>query len=292
MEFAHLSPKKLIDEPISELKDAIKAKKAPEPTRTTCHKKDFEILPDSPAEECIHVIVEPPASTATSNREQELLDQVASLQALLNKSVHGTPKRTKGFKWTVNIEHATLDVLKNSIRAINQTPALENDGAVLNMLNESGNTPRNDQDLREMLQVFVTKSSFKFTVLIETSSKPSNEWTFPKCEKSKAVVKHLMAELKTSSRCYSPRQECRPTGRVLGVIEVKKEDFMKGFAQASVQMESTLSRKRKADEIDDGRSIDRVFGIVTDASEWWKGPRSYCLVVGGGAKADGSFSKW
>ncbi|CAG8679696.1 uncharacterized protein OCT59_003923 [Rhizophagus irregularis] len=28
--------------------------------------------------------------------------------------------------------------------------------------------------------------------------------------------------------------ECRPTGRILGVVEVKKEDFMKGFAQASV----------------------------------------------------------
>ena len=47
--------------------------------------------------------------------------------------------------------------------------------------------------------------------------------------------------------------ECRSTGRVLGIIEVKKEDFMKGFAQASVQMESTLSRKRKADEIDNGQ---------------------------------------
>ncbi|CAG8736010.1 16410_t:CDS:1, partial [Funneliformis caledonium] len=33
--------------------------------------------------------------------------------------------------------------------------------------------------------------------------------------------------------------ECRSTGRILGVIEVKKEDFMKGFAQMSVQMEST-----------------------------------------------------
>ena len=44
---------------------------------------------------------------------------------------------------------------------------------------------------------------------------------------------------------------------------------MKGFAQASVQMESTLSRKRKADEIDNGQDVDRVFGIVTDASEWY-----------------------
>jgi hypothetical protein len=36
-----------------------------------------------------------------------------------------SPKRTKGFKWTVNIEHATLEGLKNSIRAMYQTPALE-----------------------------------------------------------------------------------------------------------------------------------------------------------------------
>ena len=42
---------------------------------------------------------------------------------------------------------------------------------------------------------------------------------------------------------------------------------MKGFAQASVQMESTLTRKRKADEIE--QELDKVFGIVTDASEWY-----------------------
>ena len=44
---------------------------------------------------------------------------------------------------------------------------------------------------------------------------------------------------------------------------------MKGFAQASVQMESTLTRKRKVDEINNGQDVDRVFGIVTDASEWY-----------------------
>jgi hypothetical protein len=60
--------------------------------------------------------------------------------------------------------------------------------------------------------------------------------------------------------------ECRSTGRILCVIE---EDFMKGFAQATVQMELTLSRKRKADEIDNGQDVDGVFGIVTDASEWY-----------------------
>ena len=53
-------------------------------------KKISKYFPDSPAEEHIHVLVEPPASNTASNREQELLDQVASLQALLKKSTHGT----------------------------------------------------------------------------------------------------------------------------------------------------------------------------------------------------------
>ena len=43
-----------------------------------------------------------------------------------------SPRRTKSFKWTVKIEHATLKGLKNSICAMYPTPALENDGAELN----------------------------------------------------------------------------------------------------------------------------------------------------------------
>ncbi|PKK68467.1 hypothetical protein RhiirC2_750151 [Rhizophagus irregularis] len=72
-----------------------------------------------------------------------------------------------------------------------------------------------------MLQSLVSKNNLRFTVFIETPSKSFNEWTFPKVcelyglsddsnpntpfscgyadlssEKSKAVVKHLMVELK------------------------------------------------------------------------------------------------
>ena len=63
----------------------------------------------------------------------------------------------------------TLEGLKNSIHVINLTPALKNDGAVLNVLNNSKKySPQNDQDLREILQLFMAKSSFKFTVVIDT----------------------------------------------------------------------------------------------------------------------------
>ena len=65
-------------------------------------KKVSKYFPVSPAEEHIHVLVELPASTATSDEVlelrkqlasmQELLEEVTSLQALLNKSTHGTYK--------------------------------------------------------------------------------------------------------------------------------------------------------------------------------------------------------
>jgi len=134
-------------------------------------------------------------------------------------------------------------------------------------------------------------------------------------EKSKAVVKHLMAELelrkKTTplvlayeatksiySYCYLasgvslfennfkivPEKlvkghngqgnldlaiECRSTGRIAGLVEVKRDDFKQGIAQATVQMESSLTcRKRKASEIDK-YDMDIVWGIVTDAEKWY-----------------------
>ncbi|PKB97236.1 hypothetical protein RhiirA5_506297 [Rhizophagus irregularis] len=137
-------------------------------------------------EEHIHVLVDPPPSTAISSREQELLDRIALLEKSLSKSTHVfdvviKPKRVKTFKWTVNIEHATLEGLKNFIRGTCPTPALENDGAVLNILNDEGKyLPMNDQDLRELLQVFVSKKNLKFTVTVETPSKAFSDWTFPK----------------------------------------------------------------------------------------------------------------
>ncbi|CAG8772162.1 8976_t:CDS:2, partial [Funneliformis caledonium] len=49
---------------------------------------DRRVLVRETAKRNIHVIVEPPMSTATSSREQELLDRIASLEESLNKSVH------------------------------------------------------------------------------------------------------------------------------------------------------------------------------------------------------------
>src|ERR1044072_7419733 len=44
---------------------------------------------EKPPKKHIHVLVSPPEITATSTREQELLDRIASLEESLNKSEHG-----------------------------------------------------------------------------------------------------------------------------------------------------------------------------------------------------------
>ncbi|CAG8656630.1 5821_t:CDS:2, partial [Ambispora gerdemannii] len=225
-----------------------------------------------------------------------------------------SPKRVKSFKWTVNIEHAILEGLKKSIRVIYQTPALENDGVVFNLVSDSGKySPRNDQDLCEILQLLVSKTASKWTFpkicqlygLSETDD-PSLS-VFPsficeckslKDEYSQAVLEHLIAELKarlktipiSGNEASKSQYVCLyliagpnghgpvdfaldllRTARTAGVTEVKDEDFFKGIAQNAVQLESALTnRKRKASEMDEeGVFVGKVFGIVTDAKEWY-----------------------
>ena len=63
---------------------------------------------------------------------------------------------------------------------------------------------------------------------------------------------------------------------VLGVTAVKKDDFLKGVAQNLVQLESSLTiRKRKRCDDDDGEMEDdrsvplKAYGIVTNAVTWY-----------------------
>ncbi|RHZ75348.1 hypothetical protein Glove_216g149 [Diversispora epigaea] len=313
-----------------------------------------------PAKKFIHIIVESPpiekpASTITPNREQELLNEITSLKELFNKSTHEfdvvvSPKRTKGFKWTVDVDHATIEDLKKVIYDIEKTPALENSCAVLDFVYNSGSnekySPRNDQAFREMLRQFISKQNFKFIVIMGTPSKRFSDWELPdvcwlyglidengnasldifphftcgykdlKDESSQKIFKTLMnvlnfklgitpvnlneasrslyvhSYLVAGARLYKEKFKVKPqfnitgpngrgpvdfaiellqTLKIVGVTEVKHEDFDKGVAQNAVQIESTLSnRKRKASEME-GENVfrDKVFGIVTDAITWY-----------------------
>ncbi|PKB98498.1 hypothetical protein RhiirA5_431281 [Rhizophagus irregularis] len=251
------------DQLVGHLKEAIKVKKSPEFNNFSADRLKLWKT-EKPPKRNIHIIVSPPEATTASSREQELLDEVASLKALLNKSTHAfdvvvSPKQRKSFTWAVNIEEATLDSLKEHICKMEKQPAPVNDGAVLKIVNDSGKyTPLNDKELREVLQLFVSDKNLKFTVFIETPSKPFNEWTFPK---------FITGRNRQGNLDYAI--ECHSTNRIVGLVEVKKDDFKQGFAQATVQMESSLSRKRKAGEIDDEYGLDKVWQIVTDAEKWY-----------------------
>jgi hypothetical protein len=139
-------------------------------------------------------------------------------------------KRTKTIKWTVNINDAILDGLKEYIRKEYEPPSLEKDGAVLKFTSEDKERYSlwNDQDLHEILRLFLSKNNIKFTVIIETPSKAFSDWSFSKvcqlyglsesddpsssvfplftCESkdlkddsSREILKHLIAELELVS---------------------------------------------------------------------------------------------
>ncbi|GBC47068.2 hypothetical protein GLOIN_2v1736381 [Rhizophagus irregularis DAOM 181602=DAOM 197198] len=265
---------------------------------------------EKPPKRNIHVIVSPPEATTASSREQELLDEVASLKALLNKSTHAfdvvvSPKQRKSFTWTVNIEEATLDSLKEHICKMEKQPAPVNDGAVLKIVNDSGKyTPLNDKELREVLQLFVSNKNLKFTVFIETPSKPFNEWTFPKVEESKVVVKHLMAELNLRKKttpldiAYEATKTIYFYCYLASGVSFYEENFKlilekfvtgrngQGNLDYAIECRSTnrivgLVKVKKDDfkqgfaqatvqmEIDDEHGLDKVWGIVTDAEKWY-----------------------
>ncbi|CAJ0909504.1 14763_t:CDS:2, partial [Entrophospora sp. SA101] len=180
-----------------------------------------------------------------------------------------------------------LHCLKDYIRKMYQPPALENDGVELNLMNDGEKYfPHNDQDLREMLRIFVSKNNLKFTVFIEMPSKAFLDWSFPKvCQLYK------LCELEDPSLSVFPpftlgtkHQNHRPNGygpvdfaidllqttKMVGVTEVKDEDFYKGIAQNAVQLESALSNcKRKASEMEEDVFTGKTFGIITDAKEWY-----------------------
>ncbi|RGB32865.1 hypothetical protein C1646_762390 [Rhizophagus diaphanus] len=110
---------------VGDLKDAIKAKKAPvfdnfpadelrlwkveiggdhldDPLKNLTLNDNNELSAineigdywtEKPPKKHIHVLVDPPPSTAISTREQELLDELTALRALHNKPVHGMYKK-------------------------------------------------------------------------------------------------------------------------------------------------------------------------------------------------------
>src|SRR5688572_6753807 len=80
------------------------------------------------------------------------------------------PNHIKASKWVVNIEQVTLKDLKEFLFALYQFPELQKDVATLAFsYNGEKYSPKSNLEFQNMLQLFVSRNSLKFTVFIETS---------------------------------------------------------------------------------------------------------------------------
>ncbi|RIA84642.1 hypothetical protein C1645_831933 [Glomus cerebriforme] len=171
-------------------------------------KKNSKYFPDSPAEEHIHVLVEPPVSTVTSSREQELLEQVASLQALLNND-DPNPSIDVYSVFSCGSADLTSEKSKAVIKHLMAELNLRKKTTPIDMAYEA------------------TKSIYSYCYLASGVSLYENNF---KIIPEKLVMGHNGQDI------LDLAIECRSTGRIAGLVEVKKDDFKQGLAQATVQI--------------------------------------------------------
>ncbi|CAI2185918.1 15445_t:CDS:2, partial [Funneliformis geosporum] len=84
------------------------------------------------------------------------------------------------------------------------------------------------------------------------------EWPDSDSDNKNCLVSHLVASItqQVHSATYPFKSQIKIVPEKL--VEGQKDDFKQGFAQATVQMESSFSRKRKANEIDDEKPVFKL----------------------------------
>ncbi|KAF8446753.1 hypothetical protein BGX38DRAFT_1330734 [Terfezia claveryi] len=210
------------------------------------------------------------------------------------------PKRILSISWTVNINTATLNELKEKISK-EYYPHLDSTLLRLTLKPKSSKpfSPDSDKDLRVLLRDLVQANEKVLIISVETPQK-----LFSECILNKVAADFLSSNsssvpgFELASDTLEPIFIIKPqkqvtgvygkgpvdyaidlsNGVTVGVTEVKREEnaITKGLAQNAVQIESALweSRKRKRDTCDlDGTDNNEVpnycFGIVTNAKEWF-----------------------
>ncbi|PKB95816.1 hypothetical protein RhiirA5_435974 [Rhizophagus irregularis] len=141
----------------------------------------------------------------------------------------------------MNIKYATLEAPKNSIRAINQTPALENDGAT-----RVATTPI------DVSHDEATKSIYSYTYLVSA--------TYP--FKDQVQVQEKLIKRKNGRGNLDYGIESCTTGRIISLIEVKKDDLKQGFAQAIIQLDSSLGQMKWIMDMGMKDMVEKVLGHI------------------------------
>ncbi|RHZ89601.1 hypothetical protein Glove_13g26 [Diversispora epigaea] len=110
------------------------------------------------------------------------------------------------------------------------------------------------------VEVTIIKNNHKFTVSIKIPSKSFDTWTFPKACQLYELGEDLRPYHIFLCGCVDLKNENFKTVEAMksiyypdiDLVGVKRDNFRKGFAQATIRMESFLTcYNRKSNEIDD-----------------------------------------
>ncbi|CAG8807220.1 5158_t:CDS:2, partial [Racocetra persica] len=174
------------------------------------------------------------------------------------------PKRTKTFKWVVDVNNAALEDLRSSIIAMHH---LRNGKKCFRKVYDFYGLGEEDEP--------------------QLTALPPLDCGCAKLEgeKAESIIKHIMFNLNlrhkympTGNEASKDKLEIRvekqisgpnghgpvdfalvsQTSEVICVIEVKAKDFLQGIAQNTVQCEAALMKCRK-----------NVLGIIIDSEKWY-----------------------
>ncbi|KAF9103562.1 hypothetical protein BGX27_010532 [Mortierella sp. AM989] len=218
----------------------------------------------------------------------ELLEEIESLRGrkgTVTPNIAVRPNRSEYFPWTTDVETTSVKELTRSVYI--KYPEREDGDVILAIIHprgapqcEGGGTERlrDDQHLRNIIKQYLKANMKKLVVSLEVPTKKFTDFTLEEAVLIFEGALTLAPERALRGRHghgkvdYSIEASVGGMAHILGVAEVKKENFKKGVAQNLVQLESPLSiRKRKLEDDDDGVDGDlsipmKSYGIVTDAA--------------------------
>ncbi|PKY51944.1 hypothetical protein RhiirA4_546864 [Rhizophagus irregularis] len=170
---------------------------------------------------------------------------------------------TYGIYFSLNTEYDTSSMSRDVNENVNKWQRDAKDFIISTFKESCFSKLRKDKEVWNKVMDIVTLSMFpssrivKGCYLMAELNLPSGVSLY---EKNFKIVPEKLVKGHNGQGNLDLAKECRSTGRIVGLVEVKRDDFKQGFAQSTVQMESSLTcRKRKANEIDDEYDMDKVW---------------------------------
>ncbi|CAG8485485.1 10485_t:CDS:2 [Gigaspora rosea] len=238
------------------------------------YKKIKEYFSEASEENHLSTIIErPQVIKSTSSLE---VNQVFSIKTSYEKY-------RQSFPWIVDIYRASLIDIKHDI--LDSLPLPQDTKADNLKLRFSRENDKNSEELEfkndQKFQGYLkcSFSEWKLGTVCDLFELSSDFQEFSKFDcridsledpKANGLLKHLYKDLNLRTYGRGPLDFCLyPKGIIVGVVEVKKDDFDQGVAQTAMQLHCSFekNRKRKRNEMEEIEDlfIDKAYGIITDS---------------------------